>query len=488
MSIEVKQTTNNIVNQQPRRHVYIKDRKFISKVINEYINNEQEAVKHPNAHCYNRQDIIKALTDLQLTYKSEYVPGQKVNINTDHFKSALLNSMAKLHNVAIPKSMNQIDARTIDFVEMIFGTFLRDKNISNAVKTLLLRLQIPVIKTSLLERNFFYNDRHPARLVLNTIAHLGIGIEDENNDLYKTMDFIVEQLLRSFDVKTISFATALAALSRLTDIESKKHDSNEKLIKARLTQELARQAVLTELQYYTRDVRIPGSVQPLILKHWSTLMFQRYIEHGSESESWNEATGILKHLTRSFRPIENKEEWLSLKCHYVGTLTTVKTLLNETNQNKERVFLAVRNLSNVYQKLLEKYRIYEEEAVNSLLLGESSSQGVSYSGVQHEQNRPEDERTIAAKKLINSLPEYVKPNVWFEIFTGVDKSIRRLKLSVIVKENAKLVFVDRKGVKVLEKDAHDFIKELENQKSRLIEDYEVFDYALSKVIGCIVKK
>jgi len=493
MSIKTQQVASKIASKQAQhRHVYITDRKFISKIINDFINNNQEAtnVKRPttSAHYYNRQDIIKALTNLQMTYKSEFIPGQKVNINTDHFKIALLNSMAKLHKVAIPKSMNQIDGRTIDFVEMIFGTFLRDKNISNVVKTLLLRLQIPVIKTSLLEKNFFYNDQHPARLVLNTIAHLGIGVENKENSLYKTMDLIIEQLLRSFGVKTISFATALASLSRLTSIENKKQNSNEQLIKSKITQELARQAVLTELQYYTKDVSIPTPVQPLILKHWSTLMCHRYMQHGGESDSWKEATGILKHLTRSFIPIGNKDEWLSLKCHYVGTIATVKALLSGSNQNKEKIFLAVRNLNNTYQKILEKYSIYEEEAINSLILGESSSENVKYNGVHHEEARPEDTKTILAKKLINNLPEIVRPNVWFEIFNGVDKPIRRLKLSVIVQENAKLVFVDRRGIKTLEKDAHDFTKELENNQSRLIDDYDVFDHALSKVIGCIVKK
>lgn len=487
MSVKTPQA---IAKQSQSEYVYITDRKFISKIINEFINeNESHPAKQRpsnSEHCYNREDVIKALSRIQLTYRTKYTPDQKTNINTDQFKSALLNSMASLDNVAIPRTMNQIDGRTIDFVEMIFGAFLRDNNISNAIKSLLLRLQIPIIKTSLLDKDFFYDDAHPARKVLNTIAHIGIGVENENNSLYKTMDFIIEQLLRSFDKNLVSFNTAFVSLKRLTDIENKKQTNNEKQIKLKIRQELARQAVLTELQYYTMGISLPTPVQPLILKHWSTLMCHRYIKYGSESDSWNEATGILEHLSRSFKPIENKDDWLSLKCRYAGTVATVKSLLAETNQNKEKVFMAIRNLNNTYEKLLQQHSDYEDDTIDTPTSGGSSTQNIDYSGTQT--SRPDDEKTLLARKKIDHLPKHVRPNAWFEIYTGEDKSIRRLKLSVIIKETACLVFVDRKGTKVIEKDAFVFAKELENNKSRLIDDYEVFDHALSKVIGGIATK
>jgi hypothetical protein len=475
-------------NQQ----AYITDKKYISKVINNYIHDEintnNTAHKEPsNQHCFNREEVIKALTNMQLTYHSEYISGQQVNINTNHFKSALLNSMAKLSNFSIPKSLNQLDGRTIDFVEMIFGAFLRDKNISDDVKDLLLKLQIPVIKTSMLDNNFFYNNKHPARHVLNTIAHLSIGIEDRNNTVYKTIELIIEQLLRSFDVKMVSFSTALASLSRLTKIEEKKHQQKEGLTKKQTMQELARQTVLTELQFHTMDINLPKPVQPLILNHWSTLMFHRYIKYGKNSKKWLEATGILQKLSYSFSPIKNKEEWLSLKCSYVGIVTTVRALLEDTNQNKERLFLAIRNLNNTYEKLLEKHNEFHDDTVKMLITGEVTEESVS-SSLPDARENPNDEAEKLAKSIIKELPEFIRPNTWFEVFTGTDTPVRRLKLSVIIIEKARLVFVDRKGTKVIEKDANLFLKELKKQKSRMIADYSVFDHALSQVIGSIARK
>ena len=90
-----------------------------------------------------------------------------------------------------------------------------------------------------------------------------------------------------------------------------------------------------------------------------------------------------------------------------------------------------------------------------------------------------------AKTKIEKLPSNVHPGVWFEIFNGEDKAVRRLKLSVVLTEVAKLVFVDRKGVKIMEKDAGDFAAELVKEKSKFIADHSTFEHALGQVINCI---
>ncbi|MCW8956295.1 MAG: DUF1631 domain-containing protein [Gammaproteobacteria bacterium] len=481
--LEQCQLSSGSINQSGQATV--QDSEYISKVIKDFITNkENQATSKPASrnNFFNRQDVVKALSRIQLSYKPEYVPGQKVNINTEGFKYALMNSMAKLNNSTVPRSMNQIDGRTIDFVEMIFGAFLRDKNISHAIKSLLLTLQIPVVKTSLLDNNFFYDIKHPARNVLDTVAHIGIGIEDSNDTVYKTMELIIEQLLRSFEQNTVSFRTALASLKRLTDIEQKKQKQNEQQTRQQILQEHARQIVLTELQFHTMSTKIPKPVQPLILNHWSTMMFYRYIKHGKNSAQWNEATDLLNLMIQTLKPLTSKDEWLSLQNLYMGIVNTVKELLGETNQNKEKVYMAVNNLKNTYKKILSESEYFEEtetpenthDTLDSIPVTDTDK-GPS----------PVDVKIESARKKIDKLPQYIKPGTWFEIYTRKDHPVRRLKLSVIIQEDAKLVFVDRLGIKVLEKDAEEFGHELATNKSCILDDHSVFDHALSQVISSI---
>lgn len=481
--LEQCQLNSGSVNQSGQ--AIVQDSEYISKVIKDFITNtDNKTTARPSSrnNFFNRQDVIKALSGIQLSYKPEYIPGQKVNINTEGFKYALMNSMAKLNNSAVPRSMNQIDGRTIDFVEMIFGAFLRDKNVSHAIKSLLLTLQIPVVKTSLLDNNFFYDIKHPARNVLDTVAHIGIGIEDSNDTVYKTMELIIEQLLRSFEQNTVSFRTALASLKRLTDIEQKKQKQNEQQTRQQILHEHARQIVLTELQFHTMSIKIPKPVQPLILNHWSTLMFYRYIKFGKNSEQWNEATDLLNLMIQTLKPVSSKEEWMSMQNIHMGIVNTIKELLADTNQNKEKVFMAVNNLKNTYRKILTESEYFEETDIpeNTHHTLESIPAPDTDKGPS-----PIDVKIETARVKIENLPEQVKPGTWFEIYTGKDHPVRRLKLSVIIQEDARLVFVDRLGIKVLEKDAEEFTKELANNLSSMLDDHSVFDHALSQVIHSI---
>lgn len=457
-----------------------KDPERVAEVIKNFINGESDgSTKATTAQAaegkqfHDRREIIKALTQLQITYKPEYTPGQSVNINTDDFKFALLNGMAKISNSAVTKSVNQVDDRTIDFVEMIFGAFLRDQNISDAIKSLLLRLQIPLIKIAMLDKQFFQNNRHPARHVLDTMAHIGIGIDSPDNTVYQTMSLIIDQLLNTFDQNIASFNTALASLSRLTKIEAEKHEQKEAETHKQILKEHARQIVLTELQYQTKNKNIPAEIKPLILKQWSTLMFNHFIRHGKDSDEWNELIDLMKQLISGLQPIKTKEQWTFHNDEVDSFTQKIKDKLYATKQDRAGIDASIDTLEKAYRKVLETSD-FDPDNIS-----------VDMEEVVEDTNvEPAEENN--AKEQIAQLPEGVKQGVWFEIFNGEGQPVRRLKLSMILFDEAKLVFVDRVGAKVLEKDAAEFNDELNNDKSRILADHSVFDHALGQVIASLI--
>ncbi len=462
----------------------LKDPEHVAKAIKNFINETGDGKTTTSTaqvvtgkQFHDRRDIIKALTSLQLSYKAEYIPGQQININTDDFKHALLNGMAKLSNSVITKSLSQIDGRTIDFVEMLFGAFLRDKNISDAMKTLLLQLQIPLIKIALLDNQFFHNNKHPARNVLDTIAHLGIGIEDNKNTLYKTIELIIEQLLTTFEQNMISFNTSLAALSRLLTIEKNKHDEKEAETHKQILKEHARQIILTELKHQTKGKTLPAPVKPLIVKHWSNLMLNIYLHHGNESQEWMNVVDLLQQLIYSLQPVSSKIELLLLKNNSKELTERIKNELYKTKQNKDSIDSSIKILRTIHKKRLS-------DAENNKT--ENKSQKESTASDNTEERNPLEEKIKKSKDDLSKLPKDVKLGVWFKVYNGEEKAVRRLKLSIILFDEAKLIFVDRKGDKVLEKNAGEFFEELENNKSHILEDQSIFQNALIQVITGLI--
>lgn len=482
-------SSDSEIPDDPNKTIDLGDTEKVSKAIKRFINGEGGDGDEPTTSTaqsgagkqfHDRREIIQALTNLQITYTPRYVPGE-TNIKTDDFKHALLNSMAKMGQTTMSKSLNAIDGRTIDFVEMLFSAFLRDDNISVAVKSLLLQLQIPLIKVAMLDNKFFQNSKHTARNVLDTIAHLGIGIEDRENTLYKTMQLIIEQLHTTFDQNLTSFNTALTALNRLTSIEKDKTGKQEEETQKAIFKEHARQVVLNELQRNTYKKVIQKELKPLILKQLSSLMFQRFVRYGKDSSQWNEIVTLLKHLVYSVQPITSSEQWVLLNNDSDVLIGDIEAQLKTTKLSPGSIDASITALQEIHADLIESSEFFQDTPDFSL-----AERSIDEILEEEEEDMPDDEGEPPHLQ-ISRLPRDVKQGVWFEIYNGENNALRRVKLSVILFDEAKLVFVDRHGNMVIEKLANEFVEELNEGKSRIIADHSIFNHALGQVIHSIIR-
>ena len=91
----------------------------------------------------------------------------------------------------------------------------------------------------------------------------------------------------------------------------------------------------------------------------------------------------------------------------------------------------------------------------------------------------------AARAKLDKLPHDVQPGAWFIVFNGEGRPVRRLKLAVILMQDATMVFVDHLGNVVVEKDAEEFAEELARGASVIIMQHSVFDHALRSALQTI---
>ena len=435
---------------------------------------------------YDRRDVLHALSNIQANLIQQHEFTEFVDAET--IKRALMIDMGSRHGGTLTKRVNQIDEKTIDFIEMLFEVIVEDNSISEIITNLLLRLQIPVIKVAMLDQAFFASASHPARRVLNLVCEAGNGISDRENETYIKLETIIDKLLEEFDVDVVSFQLAVDQLNQLINEESQLIEENEKQTQKQALHEHARQMVLIEMQHQVANRNLPKAVHPLVLKHWSTLMFQRYIRHGKDSDEWNQATMVLKQLLNSLQPIATHTQWLYVNRSYEQIVSSIKEQLNGTHQNQVNIDESIGALVDTYETMLREseYQPQLDPALvpdeNIVFADTGSFEEPFIQESANDESSPLDEQTQEARQKLAGLPDSVRPGVWFQIFDGEDRPVRRLKLSVIIMEEARLIFVDRLGKKVLEKDAEQFTRELDEGQSEVIADHSVFDHALSQVI------
>lgn len=427
---------------------------------------------------YARKDVLRSLNKLQNKLLDL---GEKADlINHKKIKESLMEEMGIDINDPIAKEMAVLDERSIDFVGMMFDAITSDETIAPIISDLVMQLQIPIIKVAVSDEELFSNEQHPARNVLNLIPQAGKGVTEKEDRVYLELDNIVNEILNEYEMDNICFDHAVDTLYDLIENEERLTKAKEVEEQRAIIRDHTRKVVINELRDLTSGNKIPQEAQPLVLRNWSTLMYNRHIKHGKESYEWLESILLLKLLLKCLQPIKQKTQWEFLNNNYNAVVEAVNDELYCTKQDKGDIENKLSSLKKMFLHMLDDsgFAIEETEISDEPQFAHESID----SDMAQELDLAHQQAKIALEK-VSRLPDTVKPGVWFEVFNGEDRAIRRLKMSTVLTEAAKIIFVDRKGVKVIEKDIDDFADELNQNMSRVLADHSTFDHALGKVIG-----
>ncbi len=481
-------------DQQSRQPDNYQQSQDLQQVIHSYIQNsipENAITKINEKNFYDRKQILDSLSNLQIKFAQTNQP-----INFDLINNSLLSNINAGSGGLVTKQVNHVDEKTIEVIELLFNEILNDDALTSIIRNLILRLQIPTIKVAMLDQEFFNNPKHPARNFLNTLSFVGIGITEDDDEFLSRIEIVIDTLINDYEQDSVSFQQALDSLNKLFDKEIDTCHKKESHTQKRILQEHARKIVLQELQIYANDKVINKKSEPLVLKLWPTRMYQQYIHHGKNSTQWNESVNTLRLIINSLQMPTTQKELQFLVTNQDVLLQKVQDELYESKQDMDAVNLAIYTLSEAYLETINHADIDDTEENNFDTFSLETFSG-TISDIQHIQSglsaansdidlsEETPEPVKDKREQLQHLPKEIKPGLWFELFDGDDKPVRRLKLSVIIMEEAQLIFVNRQGVKIMEKNAIEFAEELEQEISKIIADHSIFDQALSNVITAL---
>lgn len=424
---------------------------------------------------YGHNEILTALSHVQAA--PQFAPAadaapEELKFDADAIKTALLEDIAKESGGAVTKRINQIAEKTIDFIELIFDAIIDDEEISDTIKALLLRLQIPVIKASMVDQEFFIYDDHPARVLLDKIADVGVGVTDHTDEVYIRLDKIVTNLVSEFDLQTSTFQKALDDLNAFIDELEGEARRKEEEAQRQVLREHARNTVLKALRNITSGKVLPEAVHPIVLKRWPTLMFNHYLEHGKENDEWINIIEILRQIVESVQTIVTAEDLAHLQSTQGEMVNSIREYMSRTNQSKKDIDTVIQGLTDTHQNMIDNTDFSQEQI-------EEAEEVIAEQVANPPEPEPQETEQAEPKP---ELPSNIMPGMWFRVYMGEDTGARRCKLSVIIVEDSKLVFVNHNGEIVVEKSFEEFNKELEDEMSTVIMGHSVFDHALNSVI------
>jgi hypothetical protein len=175
----------------------------------------------------------------------------------------------------------------------------RELREGTASSTLMERLQVPLLRVALQDREFFVRQHHPARQLLNAVAESGARwLADDDADpqlgaqLRQAVDHVVENYdgdAKVFEAANLALQDQLQSMARKAEIAERRHvdaaRGKEKLV-------LAKQRAATVLDEAIADHRLPKFLHSLLSQAWADVLTLTLLRHGEDSEEWKRQLAV----------------------------------------------------------------------------------------------------------------------------------------------------------------------------------------------------
>ncbi len=410
--------------------------------------------------------------------------------------------------------VGEVDEDVINLVSMLFEFILDDRTLPDSLKALIGRLQIPVLKVAVLDKTFFSRGSHPARRLLNEIASAAMGWGDQDeaqrDSLYQKIEQVVSRLLNDFVDDPAIFSELLADFLAFTGDERRRSELLEQRTRdaeeGRARAEMARQEVEHALNERLLGKTLPEVVVRLLQEAWSKVLLLTCLKHGTQSEQWNAALATMDDLIWSVGPHDDPESREAL-------LELVPSLLKSLREGLASAAFDPFSTSDFFTRLEALHvqtlqqlsqpaapaaaeRISDEHTSDAKLelppRDEPAQEPVAAAMVEvneeivllapGETREQEPEINLADNDEALTQVDNLRVGSWVE-FQEDEEHKLRCKLAAIIKPTGKYIFVNRTGMKVLEKTRTGLAIEFRRGAIRLLNDALLFDRALESVIG-----
>ncbi len=416
------------------------------------------------------------------------------NLNTLDLAQAALKDSASIGqqvNEAISsktsewsKQLSTPEANVIELVNNMFTTIFEEPDLIDPVKVQIGRLQIPYIKVAILDVTLLDQEAHPARLLLNELAALGVRISNPDEPLMDLISSVIKNVLNNFESDLSVFSTNLEQLRAASKTQEEEALAAEKGTRQKAESQAkllhVKKHIVAKLRQHLKGKILPKEVHGLLLKGFAPLLLKIYRQGGEESEDWKNTLFLLRQIIESVQPRDSSYQLdavLGKSSVIIKDAQSAIQLLPKKMVDNS----LVNGLKKIYADLADK-----QESLKSTQEEEPEEIRIDPLALDPDEEPEPDPASLnqpTPEELLKQLPPQVQAGAWCEVYMGRNEEPRRLKVSTILESSAQIVFVDNTGVKSEIKDIQDFVDELDCERSRVLPSDQLFDKALSAVIN-----
>ncbi|MBV1915459.1 MAG: DUF1631 domain-containing protein, partial [Pseudomonadales bacterium] len=324
----------------------------------------------PAVQYYQNHQLVNAINSIQ--HQQKQLPEQLVYDPTliEETRKQLVQQLTNSGDPSKPHEIEGLDADTIDLIGMLFEFMLNDQDLCPSVKALLSHLHTPFLKVALLDKDFFTQHNHPARLLLNAMAKAGARWVDENDKergIFPKMRSIVDRVLLEFEINIELFSELTDDFNHYINQMEKRAEIAEKRasesIKGKEKLRIARDKAIQEINLRSNKSSIPDFVDQFLRQCWLDILVFTLLRKDEKHPLWTEQIDLIEQLIWSTTPRSSEKEQ-----------EQVQKKIPDINEIISRGFEQLGGYPGNSKALLRKISAHQEELLSKPVRSKAASE------------------------------------------------------------------------------------------------------------------
>ena len=384
---------------------------------------------------------------------------------------------------SIPKgSLSRADESTIDLLSKVFDTVFLDPNIPKEIRELIQFLQIPVLKAALVDKNFFFEEEHPARRMINLLSRMGVERRSADDPVFQTMQRTVDQVGSEQADAGQAFQAAVAELEETIKAEERfEVTAIAAPIAAALKQEkvtVATRSARTAVAARVGSGEVVAVLETFLENKWTAVLTVAYSVEDDKPGAVGSATRTMDELIWSVKPKITPAERKALIAKLPGLLATLNKWLDIIQWDDAERLQFFAELAECHASIVRAPLDISAERQLEIAVEVAQEDAKRRLDKEHAAANAVEEEVDEATVLVDSLGR----GAWLE-FTQSDASLRKAKLAWVSPLRTLFIFSLGARQESFSLSAEKLLAGLRADKVRLVQVDGVVERALSEAMG-----
>ena len=420
-----------------------------------------------SGYMATREDLQSVLGELQVApVETIQQNGRAVSRNIGHLKQDLLNQLRARSPQGQTALLAEEDSDTIDLVGMLFDYIGQNLSSHSSSRELIAKLQVPVLRSAISDKEFFTQRNHPARQLLNSVAEastLWMGEDDADRGMVDTMTSMVDRVTQEFNGDLGLMESLLGDLGRYMSQIAKRAEIAERrhidAARGRERLDLAREQANSSIGRLLRRGKPAPMVRAVLEQAWTDVLALTLLRQGEESQAYRRCLAVADQLMQ----IGSGKDLAKVDA----------TVREEVRNGLLQVGLHGDEVEGVLVKLFDPGSVEKKTSHTELahalkskarLGGESAPVGKA----AREAGASGGDKALTAEEKemmqrIRTLPF----GTWFEFVVNQQGSAVRRKLAWFSTVTGRCLFVNQRGARAEEKSIEQLARDLVRGQVRL---------------------